>query len=83
LDGIATETAEITLVGGASTTITFTLTEAAGEHSLEIEGLTDRFTVTAPQGFPSTIYIIGILIIAEGASIYARSRAGNAPYLLN
>jgi len=74
LDGVETQTAETTLIGEASTTINFTLTEAAGEHIIEINGLTDSFTVTAPTKGISPMIIIGILvlIIALGIYIYIR-----------
>ena len=78
LDGVETETAETTLIGEASTTITFTLTEAAGEHTVTVDGLTDSFTVTAPtKGIPVTIYIAAILVIA--AVIYVLYRSGYLP----
>lgn len=74
LDGVTEETEEITLIGEASTTITFTLTEAAGEYIIEIDGLTDSFTVTAPTKGISPMIIIGILILIIAAVIYIYMR---------
>jgi len=81
VDGLVTELAEVTLEGGASTTVSFTLTEAEGVHTVGIDDLTGSFTVTAPPGFPSTGYVAGILIIiiAAGAVVYMLYRGGRLP----
>ncbi|GAH55591.1 unnamed protein product, partial [marine sediment metagenome] len=73
IDGLVAELAEVTLKGGASTTVSFTLTEAEGTYQVEVDGLTDGFTVTAPGFVLSPGYIAGILIliIAVAAIIYA------------
>ncbi|MHA1370959.1 MAG: CARDB domain-containing protein [Promethearchaeota archaeon] len=73
LDGVETETKEVTLEGGSSTTTLFTLTEAAGEYTVTVDGLTASFTVTAPKKLPWSIIIgVLILIIAAGVYIYLR-----------
>ena len=46
INGVAEETKEITLAGGASETVTFTTArDKAGIYSVDVDGLTDSFTV--------------------------------------
>lgn len=81
IDGLVTELAEVTLEGGTSTTVSFTLTEAEGVHTVVVDDLTKDFTVTASSAFPSTGYVAGILIliIAAGAAVYMLYRGGHLP----
>jgi chitodextrinase len=77
LEGQPIETA---LEGGASTTVTTTVTEEPGDHIVKVDGLTDGFTVTASPAFAlSPVYIAGILIIAAGSSVYMLNRGGRPP----
>lgn len=76
VDGVVTETATVTLDGGDSTTVFFTVTESEGEHTVEVEGLTGSFIVTAPPTVSIWMrpgYVAGILIvvIAVATIIYA------------
>jgi len=84
IDGLVTELAEVTLEGGASTTVSFTLTEAEGVHTVGVEELTGSFTVTSPPAAPLWMrpgYVAGILIliIAAGAAVYMLYRGGRLP----
>ena len=80
VDRLAEETAEVTLDGGASTTVTFTLVGKVGEHAVEVDGLKGSFTVKVVPGI-SPGYIAGILIIISAAiaSVYALYRRGRLP----
>jgi len=72
IDGLVTELGgwhAVTLEGGVSTTVSFTLTAAEGVHIVGVDDLTGSFTVTA-KGFPSTVYLAGILIITAGIYLY-------------
>jgi hypothetical protein len=60
------------------------VTRGVGSYTVEVEGLTASFTVTAPPTDPiwlSPGYIAGILIIASTAiaSVYALYRRGHPP----
>jgi uncharacterized membrane protein len=73
---------ETVLEGGASTTVTITVTEEPGYHIVKVDGFTDGFTVTASPGFAlSSVYIAGmlILIIAAGSSVYLLYRGRTHP----
>jgi len=66
---------ETVLIGGASATVTLTVIEALGVHTVKVDGLLELFTVTAPPGpvLPMGVIIgIVILIIAIGIYIYWR-----------
>jgi len=52
--GAAVGSETVALDGGASTTVSFTVSEdAAGTYSVEVDGLTGRFTVAAPPTPPA------------------------------
>ena len=76
---------ETVLEGGASKTITITVTEEEPmEHTVKVEDLTEIFTVTAPPGFvlsPGYIAGILILILIAGTTTYTlyRSRQTGIP----
>jgi len=71
VDGLVTEMVEVNLDGGESTTVTFTITETAGDHTVGVEDLTGDFTVTAPIS-PGYVAVILIVIIAAVAILYAK-----------
>ncbi|MCD6480522.1 PKD domain-containing protein [Candidatus Bathyarchaeota archaeon] len=49
LDGEVVDSKTITLDGGSSTTVTFTVSsDVEGTHTVEVDGLIDTFTVTVP-----------------------------------
>lgn len=77
LDGALEDTKSVTLDGGDSTTVTFSVsTEEAGSHTVTIEELSGTFEVEAPKaGFPWTYVIIAIVLIAAVAYyLYSQRR---------
>ena len=50
----------------------------AGTHTIELDGFEGRFSVTAPKGIQSTLYI-GILILIIAAVIYIYLRYKGEP----
>ena len=76
LDGTVEDSETVTLSGGASTTVTFTVTsETEGAHTVEVDSLSDSFTVEeAPAGIPWTTVIIGIVVLAAAAYFYLQSQ---------
>ncbi len=69
LDGTMIDSESVTLDGGASTTVTFTVSsETEGSHTVSVDDLSETFTVEAPPaGFPWTTAIIAIIVIAAVA----------------
>ena len=62
---------ETILIGGASETVTMTVIEAPGSHTVKVDGLLELFTVTTPPGPVLSLgVIIGILILIIAAVIY-------------
>ncbi len=68
IDEIAVETRDITLAGGATGTVAFTVSrDAEGTYSVEVDGLTGSFTVVAPPPTPPGIpwiAVSGVIVIA-------------------
>jgi len=53
VDGVAVDSETVTLDGGASTSVRFTVTsEVEGSHTVEVDGLTGSFTATIPPSSP-------------------------------
>jgi len=80
VDGLVFDSKTVTLAGGASATVIFSVTKTtSGSYMVKIGDLTGSFTVKAP-GIP-TAYIAGILIFiaAVAASVYALYRRGRLP----
>lgn len=78
VDGAVKQLTEVTLDGGASTTVTFTLVEAVGEHVVDVEGLTGTFTVLPA---PISIGYILVFIVLFGivvALVFQRWRLARA-----
>jgi hypothetical protein len=74
IDSVEEATQELTLTPGAIDAITFTVTrDAAGSYSVEIDGLTGEFTVTAPS-FPWVLFggVLGgvLAALAAGVALY-------------
>ena len=76
LDGTVMDSESVTLSGGASTTVTFTVTsETEGAHTVEVDSLSGSFTVEeAPAAFPWATIMIGIVVIAVAAYFYLQSQ---------
>jgi len=70
VDGEMIDSKEVTLEGGASSTVLFELTRGEGTYEVEVEGFTESFTVnTKPEpeprgipGFPNVSIVLGLLI---------------------
>ena len=75
VDGLVTEMAEVTLDGGESTTVTFTIIEVAGDHTVGVEDLTGDFTVTAPGISPGYVAFVVIVIISAAVLGYVLLRS--------
>ena len=74
LDGVVVDSKIVSLDGGASTTVTFTVsTEVEGTHMVEVDGLIDTFTVTVPpKPVPWTLYVgVAILVVVIIAAVVA------------
>ena len=69
LDGTMVDSESVTLDGGASTTVSFTVSsETEGSHTVSVDTLSESFTVEAPPaGFPWTTAIIVIILVAAVA----------------
>jgi hypothetical protein len=82
INGSVEETKESILAGGASTTVSFTVTKyTAGTYGVEIGGQTGEFTVSAPAAMISWLLIGGIIapVVIVGivsASLLTRRRGG-------
>jgi len=66
LDGSVAETESVTLSGGETESISFTVTESAGTHAVEVGGLTGSFVVTEPARGPSQltyVVVVGAMAI--------------------
>lgn len=76
LDGVEVDSEMVTLDGGASTTVSFTITsETEGAHTVEVDGESASFTVEeAPAAFPWTYVLIGIVVIAAAAYLYTQQQ---------
>lgn len=76
LDGAEVDSELVTLDGGASTTVSFTVTsETEGAHTVEVDGESASFTVeAAPTGFPMSYLIIGVVIVAVAAYLYMQQQ---------
>ena len=66
LDGAVEDTKAVTLDGGASTTVSFSVSsDEVGSHTVEVGGLSGSFTVEkAEAGFPWTYVIVALVLIA-------------------
>ncbi len=63
VNGVVEQTQNVTLAGGASTTASFTLSkDAQGTYTVEVDGLSSQFTVSAPKAGLRR-YWIGLLIL--------------------
>ncbi len=76
IDGVTIETETVTLAGGETTTIYYEETWTAGTYQINVEDLTETFTVSEipPIPFwmqPGTIAGILLIIIAIAAILYA------------
>ncbi len=76
LDGAVEDTKAVTLDGGASTTVSFSVSsDEVGSHTVEVGGLSGSFTVEkAPAGFPWTYVIIAFVLIAIVAYYFYSQR---------
>ena len=76
LDGVEADSELVTLNGGASTTVSFTVTsETEGAHTVEVGSLSGDFTVEeAPPGTPWATYLIVVVVIAAAAYIYMQQQ---------
>ncbi len=64
LDGEVVDSKTVTLDGGASTTVTFTVSsDVEGIHTIEVDGLIDTFTVTVPVKKVSWTLYVGVAIV--------------------
>jgi hypothetical protein len=85
VDGLVVDSETVTLAGGASATVSFSVTKTTvGSYTVKVGDLTGSFTVTAPPTVSiwlSPGYIAGILIIISAAiaSVYALYRRGRLP----
>ena len=67
INNVIEETAEVTLVGGASQMVTFTVArDTAGIYDVSVSNLSDSFTVTVPETPVKAVngLLIGIIIAA-------------------
>jgi hypothetical protein len=69
LDGAVVDTKAVTLDGGASTTLSFSVSsDEVGSHTVEVGGLSGSFTVEkAKAGFPWTYVLVALVLIAAVA----------------
>jgi hypothetical protein len=69
LDGAMVDSESVTLDGGASTPVSFTVSsETEGSHTVTVDDLSESFTVEAPPaGFPWTTVLIAVVIVAAVA----------------
>jgi hypothetical protein len=69
LDGAVVDTKAVTLDGGASSTVSFSVSsDEVGSHTVEVGGLSGSFTVEkAKAGFPWTYVIVALVLIAAVA----------------
>jgi len=76
LDGAVVDTKAVTLDGGSSTTVSFSVSsDEMGSHTVEVGGLSGSFTVEkAPAGFPWTYVIIAFVLIAIVAYYFYSQR---------
>lgn len=77
VDGVTVDTSDITLSGGASTTVAFSVQEDVGSHSIQIEDLTAQFTVSKTSApFEISVgFIAGVLTIVAVIGVFVyRSR---------
>jgi hypothetical protein len=78
LDGTEIDSKDVTLEGGASETVSFTVTrEESGTYGIEIDGLSGNFRVSAPAviDWPLIGGIIGgVIVIAAAVVVFLRSR---------
>jgi len=76
LDGAVEDTKAVTLDGGASMTVSFSVSsDEVGSHTVEVGGLSGSFTVEkAPAGFPWTYVIIAFVLIAIVAYYFYSQR---------
>jgi len=78
LDGAPEDMESVTLDGGASATVTFTVaTPDEGSHTVEVDGLEGSFTVTAPpppppppRPFPWVWVGVAVIVIVAAAAYY-------------
>jgi hypothetical protein len=72
LEGVEADSELVTLDGGASITVSFTVTsETEGAHTVEVGNLSADFTVEeAPAGTPWTYILVGIVVVAAAAYLY-------------
>jgi len=74
-----TDSESVTVAGGATKTVAFTVTEdTAGTYTVEAGEKSTTFTVTAPEEppsqFPWTYVIVAVVIIAAAAYIYMQQQ---------
>ena len=80
INNIVEATKDVTLVGGATETVTFTVSrDIEGTYSVEVEELTGSFTVVAPLAPPGppwaiVIVVLVMAIIVATAIFYVRGR---------
>jgi len=75
VDGYVVDSQEVTLEGGASVCVLLELTRGEGTYDVEVEGMTDGFTVSAlpePPFWtrPGNVAVILIIIISVSGMIY-------------
>jgi len=71
VDGYVVDSKEVILEGGASVTVLFELERGEGTYQVEVEGITDSFTVftqPAPPFWTQPEYVAGIIIVIIAAA---------------
>ncbi|GAI12926.1 unnamed protein product, partial [marine sediment metagenome] len=83
IEDLITEPVEVTLEGGESTTVTFTIIiEVAGEHTVSVEDQTMKFIVSGPPFWMVPGYVAGIIIVIIAAVVLVYAiRKGMIPSL--
>ena len=76
LDGVLEETESVTLGGGESTSVSFSLSsEDEGAHVVKVDGSSSSFTVTEPPVKPDyTMYyvLVAVIVLAAAGILYWR-----------
>jgi len=80
LDGVIEKTESVTLDGGESTSVSFSLTaEDEGDHVVEVGGLSSSFTVTEPPVKPDYtlvyMFVAVLVLVAAGYYYWKRTQA--------
>ena len=79
VDGATVDYKDVTLAGGESKSVTFTVTaKAEGSHTVEVDGQRESFTVTVkPKPFPWVYVVVAVVIIAVAVMMLDRRRSSS------